>query len=348
MGMFDATRDEIRQRALYSSGRSYNQLPYGFEYYPGHKIVSRGLPNRSQPSSLRRALQRSALADIPHGISNRQRILSARFIYGHVERDYLTAALILKAGRNHRTKLLGQTVWLFEDLISFSPRRRRYIERLLARVDIFVHNSLQNYKRAQELLPNSRHEYVPFGISPAFQQIERSPRSHHILAVGNDRARDWETVAAATIGIKVPLRIATYKSSPHIEAMRQRHNAQVFHTSSNTELAMQYANSFCLLAITKPNLHASGITAILEAAAAATPIIATRNASLLEYFPEDAVLYVDSGRPDELREAINYLVNDDGFRKQIASRARRIVEEKKLDAIGYWNRIENLCEPRSR
>jgi glycosyltransferase involved in cell wall biosynthesis len=346
MGMFDATRDEIRQSVLYSSGRSYNQLPYGFEHYPGHKIVSRGLRNQSQPSSIRRALQRSALADIPHGLKNMQQILSARFVYGHVERDYLTAAFALKTGRNYRTKLLGQTVWLFEDLVSFSPRRRRYIERLLARVDIFVHNSLQNYKRAQELLPESRHEYVPFGVSPAFQRIERSPKPQHILAVGNDRARDWETLATATNHIEVPLQIATYKSSPDIEAMRQRHNTQIFHTSSNAELAKKYSNSVCLLVVTKPNLHASGITAMLEAAAAGTPVIATRDPSLLEYFPEDAVLYVDPRHPDELREAINYLVHSPAFRMQIASRAKKVIEEKELDAVGYWNRISRLCEPR--
>jgi glycosyltransferase involved in cell wall biosynthesis len=90
----------------------------------------------------------------------------------------------------------------------------------------------------------------------------------------------------------------------------------------------------------KPNLHASGLTTVLEAVALGVPVVASRSGGLEWYFDHDCITYVESEDPDELRRAILSLTPE-----VAADRARRAIErlkESDFSTEGYARRHVEL------
>jgi glycosyltransferase involved in cell wall biosynthesis len=80
------------------------------------------------------------------------------------------------------------------------------------------------------------------------------------------------------------------------------------------------------------NSHASGITTLLEAVAAGTPVVATRAGGLDDYFSDDEVLFVPLGSSAELAAAVERALANptEAARRAATARAAQ-------DAAGYWN-----------
>ena len=72
----------------------------------------------------------------------------------------------------------------------------------------------------------------------------------------------------------------------------------------------------------KPNLHASGITVIEEAAIRGVPVISTDVGGLRAYFDGDAIAYVRAGDPVAIRDAVRMLSASHEQRFRLASRAQ--------------------------
>jgi glycosyltransferase involved in cell wall biosynthesis len=79
------------------------------------------------------------------------------------------------------------------------------------------------------------------------------------------------------------------------------------------------------------NSYASGITAILEAVACRTPVVATRTGGLDEYFDNSEMTFVSPGIPLELAHAVKAVHADPQAAAERADRAHR-----RLEAEGYW------------
>ena len=140
-----------------------------------------------------------------------------------------------------------------------------------------------------------RSELVRFGIgsaTPLPHRIAHAPAHPcRLIAVGNDRDRDWDTLLAAVAGDPrftltiVSARLAAEGASPHANV----HHAR---PGNNDELFGLYAQSDIAVVPLKANLHASGGTAIQEASLLGLPVVCTRTGGLEAYFDDGEVRYV--------------------------------------------------------
>jgi glycosyltransferase involved in cell wall biosynthesis len=101
---------------------------------------------------------------------------------------------------------------------------------------------------------------------------------------------------------EVQLKIVSQTISPKLVA--GLNHVEILIVTSNTELQALYDWADLAIVPLKPNMHASGITVLEEAAICGVPAVATDVGGLRAYFDEDEVFYVPAGDPTALRTRI--------------------------------------------
>ncbi|WP_431030829.1 glycosyltransferase family protein [Plantibacter sp. RU18] len=267
----------------------------------------------------------------------------SEYVYCHSEVEYLGAGLVFRLLRITRPILVGQTIWLFAEW----PKHPRWLQRLmrfaLGRVDLFVANAKPNAEAGRALVPRGQHRYVPFGVSTVFAagpEVETLDQVPRLLSVGNDRARDWRTLEAAHRILGGPsLRIASNKNVMSGDAA-----VETRPTTTVTELVALYRAAEVTVVSVSPNLHASGITTLLELAAAGGAAVATRAGGLDEYFTDDEVVFVSPSDPEALATAISALLDDPVERRERSERLAAAFHDRQYTTAAYWRRVTEALE----
>jgi len=329
----------------YEAGAAPDRAPYGADHVPGgwhFSVLGGGSPD-GFAARLSRLSKRVLVFDIGQTLLHLRDLRRSEYVYCHSEVEYLGVGLVFRVLRITRPILVGQTIWLFAEW----PKHRRWLQRLmrfaLARVDLFVANAEPNAEAGRALLPRGRHRYVPFGVSTVFAagpELERPDRVPRLLSVGNDRARDWGTLEAAHRILGGPtLRIASNRNVMASEA-----DVETRPTTTVAELVALYRAAEVTVVSVSPNLHASGITTLLELAAAGGAAVATRAGGLDEYFTDDEVLFVPPRDPDALASAIASLLEDPAERRSRSERLAAAFHDRQYTTAAYWRRVTEALE----
>lgn len=331
--------------ARYEAGAVPDRAPYGANHAPGgwHFSVLGGAHPEGFAARLSRLSKRVLVFDVGQTLLHLRDLRRSEYVYCHSEVEYLGAGLVFRLLRITRPILVGQTIWLFAEW----PKHPRWLQRLmgfaLARVDMFVANAEPNAEAGRALLPRGRHRYVPFGVSTVFAagaELERPDHAPRLLSVGNDRARDWGTLETAHRILGGPsLRIASNKN-----VMTGDADVETRPTRTVAELVSLYRAAEVTVVSVAPNLHASGITTLLELAAAGGAAVATRAGGLDEYFADDEVLFVPPGDPAALAAAISTLLADPVQRRDRAERLAAAFRDRHYTTAAYWKRVTEALE----
>jgi glycosyltransferase involved in cell wall biosynthesis len=332
--LLDRGLDAAAYEARHARGLEPDRLPYGAEHISADSVRF-GAPTSGD--RFRRVTGRIGF-DLVHAWRNRRAISTADVVHSHTEQQYLGAAFVLLVLRRKRVTLVGQTIWFYEDT-SIAGRVRRVIFRpLLNRVDLFVYNAWPNFVSGSSAVPGGQHRYIPFGVSRAFQSAAPADaRERLIVSVGNDRSRDWPALGAAARTIDAALRVATGVPPAGIDP------GAVRATAGFDELVDLYRNAAVVVVPTVDNLHASGITSILEAAAVGTPIVASRTGGIDRYFSDDEISFVPAGDPLALASALSVVLDGRGS-GDTAARLRARCSSSGYTNDVYWARVEEAVD----
>jgi len=286
--------------------------------------------------------------DFVHALRNAKSICSAEIVWTHTERQFLAVALLLclRSKRARRPKLIGQSVWLIDHW-----RKQPGLHRILHSwlichgVDMLTFLSPENLAVAKRLFPKTPSELVLYGI-PSEQKNPPALRSVSpvkIIAVGNDRHRDWKAAIAAVRG-QSDIELTIVSQTAPRRLMKGVDNVRIITLSSNDELFRLYDDSTLVLVPLKQNMHAGGITVIQEAALRGIPVIASDTGGLRAYFEGEAVCYVRPEDPQAILRAIRTLVDDPSAMLSMAQKAQRRMDEGGLGASSYVARHVELSE----
>ena len=325
------------------------RLPYGYFWAAenGFKVRYSEDDPESLPARVIRLFVRGVLGfDFIHAWRNCGGILDSDVVWTHTESQHLAVLLLLRLRRRRRRrpKVIAQSIWLFDHWPRFLPPRRAFYRWLLSRADLLTVHSPANLQRARALFPHIRSELVLYGIrTDAMRDLPRPAIQSpiHLLALGNDEHRDWHTAIAAVRGWKdCVLQIAS--RSLRDNKIRGIGNVTKAAPRSMNELEALYDWTNIVVLPLRRNLHASGITVILEATSYGIPVICTDTGGLRAYFSDDEVLYVPPYDVQELRRAITRLASDDDRRRTQVERARNRIGSKNLSSRSYALRHAEL------
>ena len=334
-------KDAEEWRAARGSGKlvGFNDnTPYG--YGRAEQMGCRIAFSRSDREGLagkfaRFAARAIAGFDLVHAMRQRKAMAQADIVWTHTESQYLAVAAVLLA-TGARTKLLGQTVWLIDRWPSLGPLRRAFYRRLVRRVDVLTFHSPANLAIAARLFPDKQTILVRYGIATdvRIEPRKRPAAPIHVLAIGNDRDRDWPTlIAAVRDQPDVSLLILSGAVSPRLA--KGARNVEIRGARTQAELMQSFEQATLVCVPLRANLHASGITVLQEAALAGVPIVATDAGGLDAYFPRDEVRYAPVGDVEALRQAILSTAANPADACAQARRAQRRMVEGALGAEAY-------------
>ena len=303
--------DQFRER--FERGEFNDLTPYGFHLAEGPDVsvtFSQDRPGGT-PGRWLRSLNRRLRFAADHGWHNRQAIADSDIVWTMSENEAFALAALMMLHLVPRRPIIGAAIWLFNDWGRL-PRANRAVYRTLSRcIDVLTVHSEACLPVAAEAMLDTSVELSLFGINeqsypplPRTAEKARVPGNGpvHVLAAGNDRTRDWPTLLAA-LGNDDRFLVSAW--TPMLDAgdMARIRNLRLPKPPTMAAIRAMYEAADVVVVPMVPNLF-SGITVALEAAALGRPVICSATGGVPSYFAADEMLFVPTGDPDVLREAV--------------------------------------------
>jgi glycosyltransferase involved in cell wall biosynthesis len=303
-------------------------LPYGYYRAEAMQCAVTHSQDRyeSAPTRLFRLGIRAILGfDFIHAQRNFADIRTADVIWTHTESQFLAILLLLRSRpRSRRPKVIAQSIWLFDRWEALSASKRLFLSMLIKQADILTVHSPANLAVAKRLFPEVRSELVLFGIAADTKiapALRPTKRPLNIFSLGNDEHRDWDLLIDA-VGDQADWVVRIASQKVRSSSIGNVTNVEIVDLKTNNELFGLYQWADLVVLAIKPNLHASGITVIQEAALQGVPVICSDTGGLRAYFSETEVRFVPAERATELRNAIRDLAEDPAGRLSLAEKAQ--------------------------
>lgn len=298
--------------------------------------------SRSQHETVLRKIERFVWRavlgfDLAHSKRQRAAMMASDIVWTHTESQFLAVAAVI-GSHPDRPRIVGQAVWLFDRWPHLPFFQRWLFRRLMRHIDVLTTLSPLNAEVARKLFPATRVEVVSFGI-PSETMIKPQLRAGpaRVVAVGNDRHRDWSVLVKAVAKVEGAYLDILSGSAP--QSLVGRHcNMRIYAAKTNTELEAAYANASVAVIPLLENLHASGATVIQEAVLSGVPVIASDTGGLRNYFTDDEVTYVPVGDAAAMAAAIIALTSDPQAANAQAERAQRAMLQRGMGAEDYIRR----------
>jgi glycosyltransferase involved in cell wall biosynthesis len=293
------------------------------------------------------ALRRMMGFDLIHAWRNRKRLFGADIVWTHTEIENLAVLFLFWLcywGR--QPKVIANCVWLFDRWPNLSWPRRFIYRKLLRRADAVTTFSPANIQIAKSVLPDSRCEYIRWGAT--IEELKRPSRKRmhsplRIASLGSDIHRDWKTVVTA-FGNRERYRVEIGSRQIKPKQLKGINNVTVRSVVTADDVKALYEWADIVIVSLKPNLHASGITVILESIILGVPVVCTDSGGLRAYFSSSEVHYVPVYAPIAMRVAVEELAQDDERRWDMVIRAQERLLSASLTTKGFAERHRQLSE----
>lgn len=230
------------------------------------------------------------------------------------------------------TPVISGVIWITDDP---DPRLRRAARAGLRRCAALFVLSRAQVEPARALVgPDGPPiHYVPFGIETSYfdRAAVRSSdpltdpglnalaaRGPFMISAGNDPSRDNATLARALRQLPEapPLFLAT-----RLRGQFEGAESMTIGELSVSQLRVALARASLFVMATRHNIHASGITAALEASSMGLPVIATRTPGMEEYILHGETGFLTpAGDDTALAEAIATLLADPDLAREMGRR----------------------------
>ncbi len=166
-----------------------------------------------------------------------------------------------------------------------------------------------------------------FGVDVDFWTPSASATAgEFVLAVGNDGRRDYATLVRAVTGLDAPVKIVTGRAlpplPPNVEHLRGTWHAPAV---TDEELRELYRRAIAVVVPLEDSIQPSGQSVALQAMACGRAVILTRTRGLwtgADFVDGRDLLLVAPGSSEELRAALQRLLDDPAFAGQVGDAAR--------------------------
>lgn len=347
--------DDWRRR--WHAGMVPDETPYGYHHAEidgfklswSHKLV----PARGLAALPFKVCRRLLGFDIEHAWRHRKSLFDAQtdVIWTHTEREFLPVALLSMVLMRRCPPMIAQIVWLADEWPRLSSFKQKIWQILLRRVSMVTCHSPLNQRFLANQLDARKVRLVEFGIAP--ELYDPAPpdvkplsgeRPVRVLAMGNDRHRDWLTLSKALggqAGMEVFIASATYPD--HLLADNMVRQVCDFPTVRER---LRWCDVVVVPVVS--NLHASGLTVTLEAVACGKPVVVTDTGGITHYFGPEAVWLVPVGNAEALRTQVMKAANDVTQARAKAEVARARFVGMRLDTRGYAHRHVDISRISAR
>ena len=222
-------------------------------------------------------------------------------------------------------------IWASDERLS-TPARQLVARTLSRAAGVFVLSRLQvPYLREHFGTPAHRVHFVRFGIDAAFFRPEprdSSVASETIFSAGTDRHRDFDLLFGVVARLRhrrpeLKLRIAT-RAVP--KGPLPGGIGDCLGVIDHPTMRRELSRASVVVVPTKPNIHGSGMTTVLEAMACERPVVAMAGTGLEDYVSDKVTGTLVQGRGEEsLARGIDGVLDDPALAEQQGKQGREAV-----------------------
>lgn len=328
-------------RERHARGEVVDETPYAY-HLAGEWFDLEWSADHSENRARRavRTMVRRALGfDLIHVWRNRDVLRRADVVWTHTEREHLGVALLKRVRpRTYRAKTIAQSVWLWDEWTSFGRIRQGVYGRLLRQHDVEVVLSRVNRETSRSAIPGRRVLRLPFGTHPSRPRESdatlAAPAS--VLAVGNDRHRDWALLLESARSLP-DLDFEVVSLSKEVRRMPWPPNVRVLSIAQADILQHTYQRASVVAIPLTENLHASGCTVAIEAISVGVPVVATNTGGIDEYLANASEFLI---APDDREAFARALRAAAGHRPAHST----LAYERGLTHVDYIRRLALLTQ----
>lgn len=175
-----------------------------------------------------------------------------------------------------------------------------------------------------------RLHFVTLGIDEEhFAPSDASRVAGRVFTVGDDRMRDYDTLAAALMRVRSERPDMTAEVATTLPVGLPAEWATIHRRRMDDAVRECYARAEVVALALNPTRQGSGLTVILEAMASARPVVVTDNPGLSDYVEHGVTGFlVDPGSPGDMAAAVRTLLQDPARAEAMGREGRRRVEDR--------------------
>lgn len=243
------------------------------------------------------------------------------------------------------TPLVIWSVWLAEEIRTADADHVRRLARRFAGADLITHMSRHETEIFQRIgIGPDRTHAVTFGVNVDHYTPGTEPRDLDLLAVGQDRGRDYATLFEAVRGTDIVLHLVC--KPENVAGLDVPQNVRLLGTVPLAEYRRLLRRARVVAVPTHDLAYPTGQSVALEAAATGACVVVTGTAAMRDYV-EDRVTgrLVDVADSSGWREVLTELGDDEGQRERLGA-AARISAETRFNARLMWADVARATRDR--
>lgn len=207
----------------------------------------------------------------------------------------------------------------------------------------------ESEKAHLEAVLKRRIEYLPFGVDVGFWNHREPvvPGSDYILAIGNDKSRDWTTLVDSWLPHFPSLKIITKQKVIH-----NAHNIEVIDGSwqaskiSDTEIRALYAQALFVIVPVINTIQPAGQSCCLQAMSCGKAVIMSDIDGFWDrkaFIHKENIILVPPQSRKHLIAAVESMIKNPARRREIGLKSR-VTVQKSFNTVTMASRMSELME----
>lgn len=335
--------------ARYLVGEVPAPLPYGVDALQQAGFSLRGAPRAVEPrwQRVRDVVEHRAGFPLERALRGARVAGQADVTIALLEREGFAAAMAKRAGLAPyaKTPLVIWSCWLADDVRQADPEHRARLLRRVEAADLVTHLSRHETEILTDLgIPEERLFPVTYGVSHEFYRPGAGERDIELLAVGQDRGRDYATLFDAIRGTDLTLDLVC--RPVNVAGLDVPANVRMHGVVPLPAYRALLQRARVVAVPTRDLAYPTGSSVALESASSGASVVVTGTRAMRDYFTDgvDARL-VDESDVDGWRSVLTDLRDDEGQRERLGAAARRSVETT-FNARHMWTELAAVIRER--
>ncbi|QIM21333.1 glycosyltransferase [Phycicoccus sp. HDW14] len=336
-------------RARFERGEVPSALPYGVDVLAsrGHELAGPPPPVTGPAAKVRDVVEHRSGIPVERTVRSLGAVHRADLVLALLEREGMLAGI----GRGLRvppfrsTPLVVWSCWLADDVRTADRATRARLGRRMRSADLVTHLSRHETGTLVDLgIPEERLFPVTYGVSHRFYTPGDGERDIELLAVGQDRGRDYATLVEAVRGTDLTLDVVC--KPENLDGLDLPPNVRVHGTVPLPTYREMLRRAQVVAVPTRDLAYPTGSSVALEAASSGCAVAVTGTRAMRDYFTDDeTAVLVREGDVDGWRASLTALRDDPQRRARLGAAARRSVEER-FNADHMWTELDDVVRER--
>lgn len=244
------------------------------------------------------------------------------------------------------TPLVVWSCWLADDIRSARPAERQKLKRRFDGADMITHLSRHETEIFTDLgIAEERLFPVTYGVSHEFYVPGDNPRDIELLAVGQDRGRDYGTLFEAVRGTDLVLDVVC--KPENLADLKVPDNVKVHGVVPLTEYRRLLQRAQVVVVPTRDLAYPTGSSVALESASSGACVAVTETRAMRDYFTDGLNSRLVAERDVEgWRSVLSELRDDPAQRERLGAAARFSVETT-FNARHMWSEVADVMRQRA-